>query len=69
MNEVVVEITDAVPEITINVAEKMEIVAFIESATPEIVIDIVETGPQGKPGESAEALTNQEIDDLLNNFA
>lgn len=68
MNEVIVEITDAIPEITINVAEKIEIVAFMENATPEIVIDIIGTGPQGQPGASAEALTNQEIDELLNNF-
>ena len=68
MNEIVVEIINAVPEVSVNLVDTVEIVASMESATPEIVVEIIGTGPQGKPGASAEALTNQDIDDLLNNF-
>ena len=68
MNEIVVEVINAVPEISVNLVDTVEIVASMESVTPEIVVEIIGTGPQGQPGASAEALTNQDIDDLLNNF-
>lgn len=79
MNEFIINITKATPEITVEIVDSIAVSIDILDG-PEIVTEIVATGPKGKDGEvgkngkdgkdgiTAESISNTEIEQLLNLF-
>ena len=66
MNEVVIAIATAVPELLINLKDTtQEIIVSIENTELELVAEITATGPKG---DDQDSLTNIEIEALLSSF-
>ena len=76
VNEFIINITNAIPEIAVEVVDSIA-VSIDLSDGPEIIAEIVATGPKGKDGAegkagkdgiTAESLSNIDIEKILNTF-